>query len=111
MSITMIVDRTDNWFVFDDIEGDPYYQAIQILEQLISKPKLGLKYSRINILKILKNEQSIDAIKILDKAIILLCSRSLIKIEAKSNYNAVLLITNKGVEALAQFRKELKEWT
>lgn len=111
MSLTMVVDRTENWFIFDDIEGDPYYQAIQILEQLSTKRKKGLKYNRINILTTLKTEKSMDAIKTLDKAIILLCARSLITIESKSSNNTVLLITNKGVEALAKFRKELERWS
>ncbi|MEO4022045.1 hypothetical protein VKA11_20790 [Bacillus paranthracis] len=110
MNTTMVINRMDNWFVFNDVYNDPFYVAITLLERLFSRPKMGLEYNRLDIIGKLKHEKSQKSLESIDKAIILLSSKSLIRIQdnAKKMCTSTLYITPKGVLALEEFRKEME---
>lgn len=112
LNTTLIVNRLDDWFVFEDTQNDPFYLAFSLLEKLSTRPKMGLVYNRIDLIKKLAAEKSNDAIKALDQAIILLTSRSLIVVkENKKDFGSGLFISEAGVKALKRFRKEMKHGT
>lgn len=109
MITTLIVNRLEEWFIFDDTQNDPFYIAFSLLEKLSTRPKQGLEYSRLDLIKKMVLEKSTDAMKALDQAVILLTARSLIIVkENKNGFGATLFISDKGSEALSFFRKELK---
>lgn len=112
MITTLIVNRLDDWFVYENTHNDPFYLSIILLDKLSSRPKLGLIYNRIDLIKKLAAEKSIDTIKAIDEAIILLTSRSLIEVkENKKGFDSTLFISEAGLEILKKFRKEMKHGT
>lgn len=111
MIFNMLVNRKDNWIIAEDIELNSYYMSITLLEKLSTNRKKGIKYNRINILR--KNGSSIcdDSFKNLDIAILILISRKLIYIkEDNQELTAKLFITDKGLDTLDIFKKELEQW-
>lgn len=110
MNTTMIINRMDNWFVFNDVYNDPFFVAITLLERLSGRPKMGLEYNRLDLIGKLKHEKSQKSLESIDKAIILLSSKSLIRIkdDAQKMCSSTLYITPKGLVTLEKFRKEMK---
>ncbi|PWW30558.1 hypothetical protein DFO73_103452 [Cytobacillus oceanisediminis] len=112
MNSTMIVNRTTDWFVFDDIHNDPFYLSILLLEKLSTRTKMGLKYDRLQLINDLVDQKSVKSLKTLDQAIVLLSSRSLIELKThKDGLTTTIYINEKGKRALEGFRKELKNAT
>lgn len=111
MITTLIVNRLDDWFIFEDTHNDPFYLAISILEKLSTRLKIGLNYNRIDLIKRTSTEKSVDALRALDQAIILLTSRSLIEVrENEKGFGSTMFISTDGLDVLKSFRKEIKAW-
>lgn len=108
MKALMIVNRMDDWFDLTDVELDECYISIQILERLTTRKKLGLDYDRFKLATILYNRTSSEAINVIDKAIVLLVSRNLVKFDAKKECNRKLLITDLGELTYQRYKEEIK---
>jgi hypothetical protein len=109
MNTQMIINRTDNWFIHDNVQADPYYMSILLLERLSTRLKKGYKYDRLKLIKELTNQKSVNALKILDQAIMLLSSRSLIQIKTDyKKFESTILITEEGLRAYKEFRRDYK---
>lgn len=110
MITQLIINRTEDWFVFDDIQNDSYYLSIVLLEKLSKRPKKGIKYNRLTLIKELARKSNVNMLSTLDQAILLLSSRSLIEVKTNSkNMETILLISKKGTEEFQKFRKEHKD--
>ncbi|WP_010245357.1 hypothetical protein [Acetivibrio cellulolyticus] len=108
MITKMLISRKTDWFFYEDAKLDPFYFAMQILDKLSTRPKLGLKYKRIDLIYLMTSKRGKEALKTLDNSVVLLLSRCLIKIESSKDLGTTLYITDKGLDALAIYRREVK---
>ena len=108
MILNMIVNRTENWFYFEDVNLDPFYLAILTLKKLSSRIKTGIKYNRVELICSIADKKSEDALKAIDMSILLLASRNMISIrEAKGECK--IFITEHGTKLLEKYKGELKK--
>ncbi|WP_217585983.1 hypothetical protein [Lentibacillus saliphilus] len=105
----MVINRTEDWFIPDDAHLDPFYLGILLMEKLSTRQKAGLKYNRLNLIITLTEKKNMKVIETLDKAILMLFSRSLILIEESNKKGtAKLFISDQGLKVLEQYRKEIQ---
>lgn len=109
MKTSMIVNRIDNWFDSIDVELDECYVAIQILERLYTRKKIGLDYDRFKLTSLIYHRSSAESIAVLDKAIVLLISRNLIRLETKKLGMRKLLITGFGESTYRIYKEEVEK--
>ncbi|MBR2430049.1 hypothetical protein IKB17_01125 [bacterium] len=103
----LIVNRTDNWFTFVNVNDDPIFVAVALLEKLSTNKLRGIIYSKLGILDKLKYEINSDISSVIDKAITILVARNLIRIEVDRDLNKRLFITELGIETLELYKEEL----
>ena len=103
----LIVNRTDNWFTFVNVNDDPIFVAITLLEKLSTNKLRGIIYSKLGILDKLKYEVNSDISSVIDKAITILVARNLIRIEVDRDLNKRLFITDLGIKTLGLYKEEL----
>lgn len=108
MITKMLVSRKTEWFFYKDAELDPFYFAMELLDKLSTRPKLGLKYKRIDLIYLMTSKRGQEALKALDISIVLLLSRCLVRIEIGKDLCSTLYITDKGLDALTIYRREVK---
>jgi hypothetical protein len=106
--LKMIIDRFEDWIFFDDVDINPYFISITLLQKLSTNTSRGLLYNRIKLLNELLNNGGSNALKSLDQAILILTSRDLINIIEKHNYDSRIFITEKGQSVLKEYKAELK---
>lgn len=106
MKTQIIVNRINDWFRIDDLELNIYMLSMRILLKLTTRRHAGLAYDRVNLAMGILNRTSIEAIKTLDKAIVLLVSRKLIVFD-NSQKNGVrkIFITDLGLETVNKYRE------
>ena len=109
MKASLIVNRIENWFDSTDVELDECYVAIQLLERLSTRKKMGLDYDRFKLASVLYDRSSSEAINIIDKAIVLLVSRNLVRFDNKKEGQRKLLITDSGEYAYRKYKEEVKK--
>lgn len=109
MILTMLINRTEDWFYFTDLALDPHYIAMTILHRLSTRKKVGLRYNRVELIRKVIDKKSEEALKAFDVSIILLSSRKLISIEKGKGLECNLFITEAGLKALDIFKEELKK--
>ena len=109
MKASMIVNRIENWFDSTDVELDECYVAIRLLERLSTRKKMGLDYDRFKLASVLYDRSSSEAINIIDKAIVLLVSRNLVRFVSKKEGGRKLLITDLGENAYQKYKEEVKK--
>ncbi len=109
MRTSMIVNRADNWFDSTDVELDECYVAIQLLERLYTRKKMGLDYDRFKLASIIYNRSSSEAIDVIDKAIVILISRKLICFKQKQEGQRKLIITKQGEFVYNTYKEEIKK--
>lgn len=109
MKASLIVNRIENWFDSTDVELDECYVAIQLLERLSTRKKMGLDYDRFKLASVLYDRSSSEAINIIDKAIVLLVSRNLVRFDNKKEGRRKLLITDSGEYAYRKYKEEVKK--
>lgn len=103
----LIVNRTDNWFTFVNVNDDPTFVAVALLEKLSTNKLRGIVYSKLAILNKLKYEINSDISSVVDKAITILVARDLIRIEVDRDLNKRLFITELGIKTLELYKEEL----
>lgn len=108
MKTSMIINRIEDWFDQTDSELDECYIAIKMLKALSTRTKIGLDYDRFLLSTLLYSRCSEESIMIVDKAIVVLLSRNLVRFEPKKHGNRKLIITDIGQEALKLYEEELK---
>lgn len=106
--LKMIIDRFDDWIFFDDIDINPYFVSIHLLQKLSTNTNRGLLYNRVKLLNELIHNGGSNALKSLDQAILILTSRDLISIVEKQNYDNRIFITEKGISVLKEYKMEMK---
>ena len=109
MKTSMIVNRADNWFDSTDVELDECYIAIQLLERLYTRKKMGLDYDRFKLASVIYNRSSSEAITVIDKAIVLLISRNLVCFKSKQEGRRKLIITAQGEFVYNTYKEEMKK--
>ena len=109
MKASLIINRIENWFDSTDVELDECYVAIQLLERLSTRKKIGLDYDRFKLASVLYDRSSSEAINIIDKAIVLLISRNLVRFDNKKEGRRKLLITDSGEYAYRMYKEEVKK--
>lgn len=109
MKTSMIVNRVDNWFDVADVELDECYVAIRLLECLYTRKKMGFDYDRFKLAYILYGRSSMEAITIIDKAIVILISRKLVCLKNKKEGKRKLIITDQGEFAYNVYKEEMKK--
>ena len=108
MKTSMIVNRVENWFDTTDVELDECYIAIQLLERLSTRKKMGLEYNRFKIASIIYDRSSSEAVETIDKAIVLLVARNLISFADKNEGKRKLIITDLGLSTFKAYKEEIK---
>lgn len=109
MKTQMIVNRINDWFSIEDLELDIYMLSMNILLKLSTRRCVGLVYDRVNLTMTILNRKSAEAIEALDKAVVLVVSRKLIRFDDfQKNGVRKIFITDLGVEATNRY-KELME--
>lgn len=103
----LIVNRTDNWFTFVNVNDDPIFVAVTLLEKLSTNKLRGIIYSKLGILDKLKYEVNSDISSVIDKAIAILVARNLIRIDVDRDLNKRLFITELGIKTLDLYKEEL----
>ena len=109
MKTQMIVNRINDWFSIEDLELDIYMLSMNILLKLSTRRCVGLVYDRVNLTITILNRKSVEAIEALDKAVVLLLSRKLIRFDDFQKKGVrKIFITDLGVETTNRY-KELME--
>lgn len=109
MKASLIVNRIENWFDSTDVELDECYTAIQLLERLSTRKKMGIDYDRFKLASVLYDRSSSEAIDIIDKAIVLLISRKLVEFDTKKEGRRKLVMTDLGESAYRRYKEEVKK--
>lgn len=105
MKTQMIVNRIDDWFQVEDLELDDCLVAIEVLKRLSTRKIAGFRYDRVSLSSTILGRNSAEAIKVLDKAIVILFSRNLIIFEEGVNNEKKILITDAGMKAVEEYKE------
>lgn len=103
----MIVNRMTDWYNVVDANSDPFYLAMLVLDKLSTRLKRGIIYDRMDMAFSLVEQRNNEIIEILDKAIAILISRSLVALDPTKDMKKRLMITDLGQAALNSYREEL----
>lgn len=103
----MIVNRVTDWYNVIDVQSNPFYLSIIILEKLSTRKKLGIKYDRLAISSLIAKQRNSSIIEIVDQAIVILVSRHLITINEGTGKSKTLMITESGINALNKYKEVL----
>lgn len=104
----MIINRLTDWYSVVDVNTDPFYLAMVILEKLSTRLKRGLQYDRMNITYTVFKQRNCEIIENFDKAITILVSRKLIVLEDVKDEKKRMMITTLGQDVLNSYKEELK---
>ena len=103
----MIVNRITDWYNVVDIQSNPFYLSIIILEKLSTRKKMGIKYDRMAISYLVAKQRNFGMIEMIDEAIVILISRNLITINKEIGKRKTLIITERGLDALKKYKEVL----
>jgi hypothetical protein len=104
----IIINRTANWYTNINIKTNPYYMAISLLEKLSTNLQRGIRYNRFDLSGRVIKQTNDEAMNIVDKSIVILISRDLIRFENASDVNKNIFITELGKKVLGDYREALK---
>lgn len=103
----MIINRVTDWYNVIDVQSNPFYLSMIILEKLSTRQKLGIKYDRVAISSLIAKQRNSTIVEMIDQAIVILVSRNLIKIDEGTSRSKTLMITESGIDALNKYREVL----
>lgn len=104
----MIVNRVDDWFRFEDLELDDSLIAMKFLIRLSTRTSTGFKYDRVNLSTTVLGRNSSEAIHAIDKAIVILISRKLIRFQEEKQGNKKIFITDEGIKAVEEYKELIR---
>lgn len=105
MKTQMIVNRVNDWYQIQDLALDDCFLAMNILQKLSTRRVVGHTYDRIKLVNEIMKRQSSEGIQAIDKAIVILFSRNLIRFEEKKYGEKKMLITDNGVKAIERYEE------
>lgn len=109
MITKMIVNRIDDWFHVEDLELDDCLVAMNLLVRLSTRQKAGFKYDRVKLSSVILNRNSVEAVNVFDKAIVILFSRRLITFEEGNYGDKRILITTAGLKVVEDYKELIKD--
>ncbi len=108
MKNEMLISRFDKWFQYVDSELDYYYLAYKIMETLHNRPKSGLVYNRLELIREVSNRSSSESLRSLDQAITILKAKDVICFIKENELKTRIFLTEYGKEKFMECKGKLK---
>ena len=99
----MLLSRKEKWFSSYDANLNPYILSINLLLLLSKKRTRGLIYDRMELIKLLDDRTSFEAINSLNTAIVLLQSRNLISFSNNNDLRSRIHINDNGMKLIEKY--------